>query len=98
MERTTTGLRREGPEAATVEEPLVTVVAEADCFFVGLRGDLAEQHRAPVGVTDRRARDRDGVVSVLRYGASALVVDVPSWDELRVRMWLRLWLQRHLPR
>lgn len=44
VERTTTALRSEGPEAATVEEPLVTVVAEVGCFDVGLRGDLAEQH------------------------------------------------------
>lgn len=98
VEHTITALRGEGPEAATVEEPLVTVVAEVDCFDVGLRGDLAEQHPALVEWLIAELADRDGVVSVHRYGTSALVVDVPSWDELRLRMWLTLWLQRHLPR
>ena len=42
--------------------------------------------------------DRDGVASVHRYGPAALVVDVEGWDELRVKMWCTLWLQRHLPR
>ena len=39
-----------------------------------------------------------GVASVHRYGPAALVVDVEGWDELRVKMWCTLWLQRHLPR
>lgn len=98
VERTISALRGEGPEAAATEEPLVTVVAEVDCFDVGLRADLAEQHPALVEWLIAELADRDGVVSVQRYGTSALVVDVPSWDELRLRMWLTLWLQRRLPR
>ncbi|WP_344119678.1 hypothetical protein [Kocuria aegyptia] len=98
VERTITALRGEGPEAATAEEPLVTVVAEVDCFDVGLREDLAQQHPALVEWLIAELTDRGGVISVHRYGPAALVVDVPSWDELRLRMWLTLWLQRHLPR
>ncbi|MEX5303125.1 hypothetical protein [Kocuria sabuli] len=94
VERTISALRGEGPEAAATEEPLVTVVAEVDCFDVGLRADLAEQHSALVEWLIAELADRDGVVPVHRCGTSALVVDVPSWDELRVRMWL----QRHPPR
>jgi len=73
-------------------------VAEVDCFDVWLRDDLAEEHPALVEWLIAELPDRDGVVSVHRYGPSALVVDVPTWDELRLRMWLTLWLQRHLPR
>jgi hypothetical protein len=97
VERTITALRGQGPEAATVEEPLVTVVAELDCFDVGLRADLPAQHPALVEWLIAELTDRDGVESVYRYGPAALTVDVPSWDELRLRMWLTLWLQRHLP-
>lgn len=85
-------------EAAVAEEPLVTVAAEADCFDVGLHEDLAQQHPALVEWLIAELNDRDGVISVHRYGPAALVVDVPSWDELRLPMWLNLWLQRHLPR
>ncbi len=97
VERTITALRGEGPEAATTEEPLVTVVAEVDCFDVGLRADIPAQHPALVEWLIAELTDRDGVESVYRYGPAALTVDVPSWDELRLRMWLTLWLQRHLP-
>lgn len=93
--RTISALRREDPGAA--EEPLVSVVAEIDCFDVGLRADVVERHPALVERLIVELVDRDGVGSVHRYGPTALVVDVPSWDELRLKLWLTLWLQRHLP-
>ncbi|MEX5271251.1 hypothetical protein [Kocuria sabuli] len=68
MERTISALRGEGPEAAATEEPLVTVVGEVDCFDVGLRADLAEQHPALMEWLIAELADRDGVVSVQRYG------------------------------
>ncbi|WP_188539978.1 hypothetical protein [Kocuria dechangensis] len=98
VRRTITALRGEGPESSVAEEPLVTVVAEVDCFDVGLREDIAEQHPHLVERLVAELTDRDGVVSVYRYGPAALVVDVPEWDETRLRLWLTLWLQRHLPR
>ena len=90
-------LRGEGPEADTAEEPLVTVVAEVDCFDVGLRADIAE-HPPLVDRLVEELAERDGVESVHRYGPAALVVNAPSWEELRLQMWLTLWLQRNLPR
>lgn len=96
--RTVSALRGEGPEAAVAQEPLVTVVAEVDCFDVGLRQDLPHRHGPLIDRLVAELADRDGVESVHRYGPAALVVDVPTWDELRLRMWLTLWLDRHLPR
>ncbi|GAA1745660.1 hypothetical protein [Kocuria aegyptia] len=96
--RTIDALHGEGPEAAAIEEPLVTVVAEIDCFDVGLREDIPTEHPGVVEHLIAELRDRDGVESVHRYGPAALVVDVPDWDELRLRLWCTLWLQRHLPR
>ncbi|MEX5295244.1 hypothetical protein QYM41_08180 [Kocuria sp. CPCC 205268] len=96
--RTIAAFHGEGPEAAALQEPLVTVVAELDCFDVGLREDIPDQHPGLVEHLIAELRDRDGVVSVHRYGPAALVVDIPDWDELRVKMWCTLWLQRHLPR
>jgi hypothetical protein len=100
VRRTISALRGEGPEAATAEEPLVTVVAEVDCLDVGLRDDIAEDHPEVVDRLVAELADREGVEPVHRYGPAALVVDAPSWPELRLwrlRMWLALWLQRHLP-
>jgi hypothetical protein len=96
--RTTAALRGEGREAAAVEEPPVTVVAEVDCFDVGLREDIADAHPAVVEQLIAELTDRDGVESVHRYGPAALVVDAPSWDEMRLKLWCTMWLQRHLPR
>jgi hypothetical protein len=96
--RTIDALQGDGPEAAALQEPLVTVVAELDCFDVGLREDIPAQHPGLVEHLIAELCDRDGVTSVHRYGPAALVVDVPDWDELRVKMWCTLWLQRHLPR
>ncbi|MFE7631757.1 hypothetical protein [Kocuria sp. NPDC057446] len=96
--RTIDALHGEGPESAALQEPLVTVVAELDCFDVGLREDIPAQHPGLVEHLIAELCDRDGVASVHRYGPAALVVDVPAWDELRVKMWCTLWLQRHLPR
>ena len=96
--RTIDALHGEGPEAAALEEPLVTVVAELDCFDVGLREDIPAAHPGVVEHLIAELCDRDGVTSVHRYGPAALVVDVPDWDELRLKMWCTLWLQRHLPR
>jgi hypothetical protein len=93
--RTISALRGEGP--VTPEEPLVCVVAEVDCFDVGLRADIVDQHPALVQRLVAELADREGVVSVHRYGPTALVVDVPDWDELRLKLWTTLWLQRHLP-
>ncbi|WP_298591289.1 hypothetical protein [uncultured Kocuria sp.] len=93
--RTIAALSSAGPGAA--EEPPVSVVAEVDCFDVGLRADIVAQHPALVERLVAELVDRDGVQSVHRYGATALVVDVPDWDELRLKLWLTLWLQRHLP-
>ena len=98
VQRTISALRGQGPEAATAEEPYVTVVPEVDCFDVGLRADIAAQHPTLVDRLIAELTDRDGVASVHRYGPAALVVDAPSWEELRLQMWLTLWLQRHLPR
>ncbi|GGG68762.1 hypothetical protein GCM10011374_36460 [Kocuria dechangensis] len=98
VKRTITSLRGEGPVAEAIEEPLVTVVAEVDCFDVGLRPDLAENHPETVEWMIAELEDRDGVVSVHRYGTDALVVDAPQWDEIRLKLWCTLWLQRHLPR
>ena len=98
VRRTVTALRGEGVEAATAADPLVTVVAEVDCFDVGLRQDVAVEHAAAVDRLVEELADRDGVESVHRYGPAALVVNAPSWDELRLQMWLTLWLQRNLPR
>ncbi|MFF0991496.1 hypothetical protein ACFYE1_16665 [Kocuria sp. CPCC 205315] len=97
VRRTISALRGQGPEAATAEEPYVTVVPEVDCFDVGLRADIAENHSALVDRMIAELTDRDGVESVHRYGPAALVVNAPSWEELRLQMWLTLWLQRHLP-
>ena len=97
VRRTISALRGEGPEADTAEEPLVTVVAEVDCFDVGLRADIAE-HPSLVDRLVEELVERDGVESVHRYGPAALVVNAPSWEELRLQMWLTLWLQRNLPR
>ncbi|GGG59875.1 hypothetical protein GCM10011374_23390 [Kocuria dechangensis] len=94
--RTISALRGQGPVAEGAEEPLVTVVAEVDCFDVGLRADLPEQHPQVVERLITELTDRDGVVSVHRYGPAALVVDAPHWDETRLKLWLTLWLQRHL--
>ncbi|MHC5560449.1 hypothetical protein [Kocuria sp. U4B] len=98
VQRTISALHGQGPEAATAEEPYVTVVPEVDCFDVGLRADIAAQHPVLVDRLIAELTDRDGVASVHRYGPAALVVDAPSWEELRLQMWLTLWLQRHLPR
>ncbi|MEX5236726.1 hypothetical protein [Kocuria arenosa] len=98
VRRTIDALHGEGPEAAAVEEPLVTVVAELDCFDVGLREDIPAQHPGVVEHLIAELCDRDGVASVHRYGPAALVVDVSGWDELRLKLWCTLWLQRHLPR
>jgi hypothetical protein len=96
--RTIAALHGEGPEAAALEEPLITVVAELDCFDVGLREDIPAAHPGLVEHLMAELCDRDGVASVHRYGPAALVVDVVDWDELRLKMWCTLWLQRHLPR
>lgn len=98
VQRTVRALRGEGVEAATAADPLVTVVAEVDCFDVGLRQDIADEHADVVDRLIEELADRDGVASVHRYGPAALVVDAPSWEELRLQMWLTLWLQRNLPR
>lgn len=95
VRRTISALRGEGPE--TIQEPLVCVVAELDCFDVGLHADIVDRHPALVERLVTELADRDGVVSVHRYGPTALVVDVPDWDELRLKLWMTLWLQRHLP-
>lgn len=98
VQRTISALRGEGPEAAATEEPFVTVVAEVDCYDVGLRADIAERHPELVKRMTDELADRDGVESVHRYGPAALVVNAPSWEEIRLKLWLTLWLQRHLPR
>ena len=97
-QRTIDALHGEGPEAAAIEEPLVTVVAELDCFDVGLREDIAAQHPKVVDELIEQLCDRDGVESVHRYGDAALIVNVQEWDELRLTLWCTMWLQRHLPR
>ncbi|GAA1757640.1 hypothetical protein [Kocuria aegyptia] len=97
-QRTIDALRGEGPEAAAIEEPMVTVVAELDCFDVGLREDIPAQHPEVVEELIAQLCDRDGVESVHRYGANALIVNVQDWDELRLKLWCTMWLQRHLPR
>jgi hypothetical protein len=96
--RTIDALHGEGPGSSALEEPLVTVVAELDCFDVGLREDIPATHPGLVEHLMAELCDRDGVTSVHRYGPAALVVDVADWDELRLRLWCTLWLQRHLPR
>ncbi|MEX5259964.1 hypothetical protein [Kocuria sp. CPCC 205263] len=96
--RTIAALRGEGPEAATTDEPLVTVASEVDCIDVGLRADIATEHPQLVDELVVALGDRDGVEEVHRYGPAALVVNLRSWDELQLRMWCTLWLQRHLPR
>ncbi|MEX5271565.1 hypothetical protein [Kocuria sabuli] len=94
--RTITALRGEGPVAEVAEEPLVTVVAEVDCFDVGLRTDLARKHSHLVERMVTELASRDGIASVYRYGSDALVIDAPHWDETRLKLWLTLWLHRHL--
>lgn len=96
--RTISALRGEGPDAAAVEEPPVTVVAEIDCFDLGLREDIPAAHPQLVEEMIAELCDRDGVESVHRYGPAALVVDAPGWDALRLQLWATMWLQRHLPR
>ncbi|MEX5265778.1 hypothetical protein RF640_17310 [Kocuria sp. CPCC 205231] len=93
---TIAALRGEGPAAETAEDPLVCVVADVDCFDVGLRPDLTEDHPETVKQLIAELSDRDGVTSVHRYGPAALVVNAPDWDEIRLKLWLTLWLQRHL--
>ena len=73
-------------------------LAEVDCFDVGLREDIPALHPQIVEQLIDELCDRDGVESVHRYGPAALVVDVSGWDELRLKLWCTLWLQRHLPR
>jgi hypothetical protein len=94
--RTITALRGEGPAAEATDEPLVTVVAEVDCFDVGLRADLAEDHVTLMQRMVAELTDRDGITSVHSYGPDALVIDAPDWDETRLKLWLTLWLHRHL--
>jgi hypothetical protein len=96
VQRTITGLHGQGPVAETIEEPLVTVVAEVDCFDVGLRPDISTQRPGLVERMVAELTDRDGVESVYHYGPEALVVDAPHWDETRLKLWCTLWLQRHL--
>ncbi|MFF0989122.1 hypothetical protein [Kocuria nitroreducens] len=96
--RTIDAMHGEGPEAEAIEEPMVTVVAELDCFDVGLREDIPAQHPQVVAHLIAELCDRDGVESVHRYGPSALIVNVHDWDELRLKLWCTMWLQRHLPR
>ncbi|MFI7744751.1 hypothetical protein [Kocuria rhizosphaericola] len=98
MLRTITALRGEGPVAILAEEPLATVVAELDCFDVGLRTDLATDHAELMERLVAELCDRDGVTSVYRYGPDALVVDAPQWNETRLKLWLTLWLERALLR
>lgn len=93
--RTIAALRGEGPTTEAVEEPLVSVVADVDCFDVGLRTDLATQHQGLVERLITELTDRDGVDAVYRYGPEALVVNAPDWDETRLKLWLTLWLQRN---
>lgn len=95
--RTITALRGEGPEAADLEEPMVMVVAEVGCFDVGLREDIAA-HPGLVDQLVAALADRDGVEAVHRYGPAALIVEFPDWDELQLKLWCNLWLERHLPR
>ncbi|MCM3689523.1 hypothetical protein [Kocuria rosea] len=95
-QRTITALRGEGPVADATQEPVVTVVAEVDCFDVGLRTDLSTQHPGLVERMVTELTDRDGVESVYRYGPEALVVNAPDWNETRLKLWCTLWLQRHL--
>lgn len=97
VHRTITALRGDGPEAEAADEPLVTVVAEVDCFDVGLRPDIALRHDLVQRLADELA-DRDGVEHVHRYGPAVLVVSAPPWDETRLKLWCTLWLQRNLPR
>ena len=94
--RTITALRGQGPVAATAEEPLLTVVAEVDCFDVGLRADLPTTHPGLVERLITELADRDGVLAVHRYGTDALVIDAPGWNEIRLKLWLTLWLERNL--
>jgi hypothetical protein len=96
LRRTLTAMRGQGPVADAVEEMLVTVVPEVGCFDVGLRADIAAEHPGLVEQLILELRDRQGVVSIHRYGPDALVIDVPDWDEIRLKLWLTLWLQRHL--
>ncbi|MHC5559270.1 hypothetical protein [Kocuria sp. U4B] len=96
VQRTISALRGEGPVAEATHEPLVTVVAEVDCFDVGLRADLAADHSNLVEQMIAELTDRDGVEAVHRYGPEALVVDAPNWNETRLKLWCTLWLQRHL--
>jgi len=98
VERTISALRGEGPEAAAVEEPPVTVVAEIDCLDLGLREDIPVLHPEVVEQMVAELCDRNGVASVHRYGPAALVVDAPEWDGTRLKLWATMWLQRHLPR
>jgi hypothetical protein len=93
---TITALRGEGPIAEAAEEPLVTVVAEVDCFDVGLRADISAQHPGLVEQMITEFTDRDGIASVYRYGPEALVVNSPDWDQARLQLWFTLWLHRHL--
>ncbi|MCJ8503924.1 hypothetical protein MRU69_03465 [Kocuria flava] len=97
VRRTAAALRGGTVAGGSSGEPLVTVVAEVGCFDVGLRADLPERHPALVERLVDELCERDGVVSVHRYGPAALVVDVPEWDEVRLKLWLTLWLERNLP-
>ncbi|MFI7496745.1 hypothetical protein ACH9D2_18745 [Kocuria sp. M4R2S49] len=98
MLHTISALRGEGPGAVLTEEPLATVVAEVECFDVGLRPDLAQDHPGLVEKLVAELTDRDGVVSVYRYGPDVLVVDAPEWDETRLKLWMTLWLELALLR
>lgn len=94
--RTIAALRGGDPEAATTDEPLVTVVSEVVGIDVGLHADIAAEHPQPVDDLVTALSKRDGVQAVHRCGRAALVVNLRSWDELRLRTWSTLWLQRHL--
>lgn len=90
VQHTITALHGEGPVAGMTEEPLVTVVAELECFDVELRTDLTEDHSEMVEQMVTELTDRDGVASIYRSGPEALVFDVPDWDETRLKLWLTL--------
>ena len=96
--RTIVALLGEGPVSVLAEEPMVTVVAEVNCFDVGLRADLATDHTELMERLAAELAGRDGVVSVYRYGPDALVVNAPDWEETRLKLWLTLWLERALLR
>ncbi|WP_188538658.1 hypothetical protein [Kocuria dechangensis] len=79
------------------QDSLVVVVAEPECFDIGVHPVIAD--RSP-DLVDRMARELaglDGIVSAHRSAPDALQVDAPSWHADELERWLIIWMKANSP-